>query len=75
MVKIEDECLGCPPELGCAGDRCKNRNVPRFYCDECEEEFEPEELYDYDGQMLCADCLLLKYKTVAQIGVYKYIED
>ena len=48
MKKIENECVGCG--LPCLGDGCPNRNVARFYCDECEEE---EKLYRYDGKELC----------------------
>ena len=29
MIKYEDECVGCPPERGCLGSVCPNRNVPR----------------------------------------------
>ena len=56
MIKYENECVGCPPELGCLGESCPNRNVKRLYCDDCKEEVET--LYVYDGQELCQDCLL-----------------
>ena len=35
MLRIEDECVGCPPEMGCIGSACENKNVPHLYCDEC----------------------------------------
>ena len=35
MVKIENECVDCPPDLGCIGSACKYKNVPRYYCDIC----------------------------------------
>ena len=54
MKCIENECVGCPPEMGCLGSSCPNRNVTRFYCDHCGEE---EELYYYDGEELCIDCI------------------
>ena len=54
MVKYENECVGCPPEMGCLGDCCPNRNVPHIYCDKCGEEC--EELYRYDGKELCENC-------------------
>lgn len=44
MLKHVDECVGCPPEKGCLGSACPNRNVPRWFCDECENEFERDEL-------------------------------
>ena len=55
MKQIENECVGCPPEMGCLGSACPNRNVIRYYCDECGKE---GTLYEYDGEELCADCLL-----------------
>jgi hypothetical protein len=55
MRKLEDECVGCK-DLGlpCFGDSCPNRNVTRFYCDRCNFE---EQLYYFDGQELCLDCI------------------
>ena len=53
MVRFEDECVGCPTEMGCLGNSCPYRNVPHLYCDKCGEEF--DELYDLDGEQLCAD--------------------
>ena len=61
MKIIENECLNCPPEIGCMGDTCPNKNVARFYCDECGEE---EMLYCYDGEELCQDCLLRRFDKV-----------
>ena len=29
-----------------------------YYCDECNEEVNPEDLYEYDGKEICGDCLL-----------------
>lgn len=69
MVKYENECVGCPPDMGCMGLACKYRNVPHFFCDQCGEEMEASELYDVDGEMLCADCILKQYKTIEETGV------
>lgn len=60
MKRIENECVGC--DLPCLGSTCPNRNVVRFYCDECNEEDTP--LYHYDGKELCAYCLLQKFDIV-----------
>lgn len=57
MLKHVDECVGCPPEKGCLGSACPNRNVPRWFCDECENEFERDELRVFNGKQLCYDCL------------------
>ena len=54
MKKVSNECVGCPPEMGCLGGTCPNRNVTRYYCDKCGEE---EQLYEYDGKELCLDCI------------------
>ena len=54
MIKYEDECVGCPPERGCLGSACPNRNVPYYYCDICGEEV--DSYFDIDGEMVCDDC-------------------
>lgn len=51
MIKHEDHCVGCP--LPCIPN-CPNRNVEIEVCDACEEE---EQLYRYDGNVYCIDCL------------------
>lgn len=62
MVKYENECVGCPPEIGCLGDSCPNRNVMHLYCDKCKDDC--EELYDYDGEELCEECLLDSFDKI-----------
>ena len=47
MIKFENDCCDCA--LHCRGSTCRNRNVPHFYCDECEDEV--EELFEYDGEV------------------------
>lgn len=63
MEKTFDECVGCT-DLGlpCIGSSCPNRNVTRFYCDECGEEL--TEIYDYNGMELCEDCILKEFRRV-----------
>ena len=61
MKSIENECVGCPPELGCLGIICPNRNVARFYCDRCGEE---GKLYHYDSEEICEECLLKEFDVV-----------
>lgn len=61
MRSVENECVGCPPELGCLGSICPNRNVVRFYCDRCGEE---GKLYHYDSEELCEECLLKEFDVV-----------
>ena len=52
MKETKNECVNC--DLPCLGQTCPYRNVTRFYCDECGIE---EQLYYYDGQELCIDCI------------------
>ena len=62
MIKYENECVGCPPEMGCLGDSCPNTNVKHLYCDKCKNDC--EELYDYNGEELCEECLLDSFKKI-----------
>ena len=62
MTKYENECVGCPPEMGCLGSGCPNRNVKHLYCDKCKADC--EELYDYDGEELCEECLLDSFDKI-----------
>ena len=62
MIKYENECVGCPTELGCMGNACPNRNVRHLYCDKCGDDV--EKLYKYNGQALCAECLLDKFNII-----------
>ena len=52
MKVYEDECVCC--DLPCLGSACPKRNVPHYYCDECGEE---TQLYHYEGQELCLECI------------------
>ena len=61
MKKIENECVGCPKEMGCLGDSCSYRNVIRYYCDRCGDE---TVLYNYYGEEICKDCLLKDFEVV-----------
>lgn len=61
-VTFENECVGCPPEIGCAGDTCPNRRVAHYFCDKCDAEVSIGELYDVDGEDLCEDCLKERFR-------------
>lgn len=63
MRRVENECVGCKDiGLPCVGSSCPNRNIVRWYCDECGEE---TTLYYYDDDIeLCADCLLGKFEII-----------
>lgn len=56
MVEYENNCVGCPPEIGCSRPFCKNWNVPVWKCDKCKE---PNvTLYEVDGEEVCEECAL-----------------
>lgn len=62
MLRITNECCDCAsPSYPCRGASCPNRNVTRYYCDRCGSE---SELYDYDGEELCQDCLLEEFPRI-----------
>lgn len=58
MIRYENECVGCPPEMGCLGIACRYRNVPYIYCDKCGEEILPDTYgWDLDEEYhLCEEC-------------------
>lgn len=69
MAKTHVEtCVGCTSMgLHCRGHACPNYDgIFEYTCDKCKEGFDPEDLYDVDGEMLCAECVLNQYKTIAQ---------
>ena len=62
MKRIVDECCDCAvPSYPC-NDSCPLRAVERYFCDECDEEVDLDELYEVDGEDLCIDCLKERFK-------------
>lgn len=59
MQNTENDCVGC--ELPCMGGGCPLLHVTHFYCDECMEE---TELYDFDGEELCIDCIIKRLHKI-----------
>lgn len=62
MIEFEDGCVECPREMGCLGITCPNRKILHMYCDECGEEC--SQLYWFDGEQYCADCVIDKLDKV-----------
>ena len=62
MKKTVNLCVNCDARC----NHCGLDRATMWYCDRCREENEPDELYDYDGEELCARCLLKQFKTVAE---------
>jgi hypothetical protein len=67
MIVVENECVGCPAEIGCIGASCKYLNVERYYCDSCGDEGVLYELY---GDELCIDCVAKKLPIVEGSDIY-----
>ena len=68
MITYEDQCVGCPPELGCIGDLCCYKNVPVYYCDKCNDYAQ----YILDGHEYCEDCFEAEVK--AELDNYSMFE-
>ena len=63
MIRKERECVGCPDDLGCIYEACPYYMVTRYYCDECGEE---TDLWYFDGEQLCVDCILKRLEKVEE---------
>ena len=72
MIEFINECVGCPPEIGCMGDSCPNRHVPVLVCDECKNEPDELYLYDVDGKQLCEECLKEHFEKITYDNWYDY---
>ena len=72
MITYENECVDCPTY--CID--CGRKHVPHYFCDECGDECDPDELYAYETKfkplMLCRYCLCSKFETIEKYGVDKF---
>lgn len=59
MKRTESRCVECG--LPCVAKFCPYREIPVYYCDECEDE---TELYEFDGRELCINCIKKLLKKV-----------
>ena len=62
MIRFEDQCVGCPTEMGCLGSACPYIHVPILICDECHDYV--DDLYWFEGEQICEDCLLNHFDRV-----------
>lgn len=53
MIVKESDCVGC--QLPCIHKSCPHYEVFVFYCDKCKDPV--EDLWEFDGEQLCADCI------------------
>lgn len=59
MRKEQNDCCGCSTAgYPCIGDDCELKHAIHLFCDECYDE--TDQLYDYDDEELCEDCLKKK---------------
>lgn len=61
MIVVDSDCIGCPEDLGCVYEACPYYKVIRYYCDKCGCE---DDLYEWDGDQLCAECILEQLNKV-----------
>lgn len=55
MIRFENECVGCPKEMGCYGSGCSYAHVPHLECDSCGNE--ADKLFDTEDGQLCEECV------------------
>ena len=60
MIKVELVCVDCG--LPCLYQSCPYYRVVRYICDCCDDEV--DNLYYFDGQELCIDCVERKLERV-----------
>jgi len=65
MVVRQNDCCDCAvPGYPCIGSACDLRNYPHYYCDICNEEVDQGELFWFEGDELCIDCIKKKLEVV-----------
>lgn len=58
MTYYENQCCDCAtPAYPCLGDNCGLRHVKVYICDQCEFEVGYGDLFEYEGEELCIDCI------------------
>lgn len=65
MTRYENHCCSCATDLyPCAGESCKLRHVKIYECDNCHSEVDEGELFQFEGQELCIDCICKQLEKV-----------
>ncbi len=64
LISVDNECVDCG--LPCMYEACPYYKVVRFYCDGCDEE--QFNLWHFDGQELCQECILNRLDKVEYEG-------
>ncbi len=65
MRQIQNDCVGCSSVFGyCRGAACPNYgDYVVLVCDCCGDEC--SELYEFEGQELCEDCVLENFRKIS----------
>ena len=50
-------CTGCMD--------CYDREEVKLYCADCGDEIDPDDVYEVDGETLCKDCVLDRFRIPA----------
>ena len=61
MIKIENDCVGCPQGCIC----CGLKENPHYYCDWCDMEFDADDLRYVGSEMVCEDCIFDQYPNIS----------
>lgn len=65
MIRVTDDCVNCNASLyPCLGGYCSLKDVPHYYCDKCGNEVDEGELYYYDNEEVCIDCIIEDLEVV-----------
>ena len=59
MVRVESGCVDCG--LPCVHEACPHYKVVIYECDSCGNE---DELFHYEGEELCVDCIKRRLERV-----------
>jgi hypothetical protein len=63
MIITRNECCNCATStFPCIGKRCPLQNQKVYICDDCKDEV--DELYEFEGEELCIDCIKKRLKVV-----------
>lgn len=65
MIRYENQCCDCATTgYPCLGTTCPCRHVKIYECDNCNEEVDDGELYEFEGEQLCIDCIKERLNVV-----------
>lgn len=66
MVKYENHCNDTN-EYYIDDENNVMYNIPHYYCDNCNDEYDSDELYLKDGQCFCKYCLAEKHTCLKDV--------